>query len=73
MERRFEAARSALALEMVAWAQQFLDGRMTDNGNRAVVRHFTGYAKARAELAQHEAKGHEQSYWPEVAAIQSRV
>ena len=35
--------------------------RLDDNGNTAPVKTFTGYAKARAALAEYEAKGHKQS------------
>lgn len=44
--------------------------RSDDNGNLAVVRDFTGYAKARTVLARYEAGAHKQSYWLE--AIGSR-
>ena len=39
--------------------------RGDDNGNTALVRSFTGYAKARHALAQYEGKLHKQSYWLE--------
>jgi hypothetical protein len=37
--------------------------RQDDNGNEALVQSFTGYRKARAELARFEALGHKQTYW----------
>ena len=40
--------------------------RTDDNGNTVLIRSFTGYAKARSELAQYEAKLHKQSYWLEL-------
>jgi hypothetical protein len=40
--------------------------RADDNGNTAVVATFTGYAKARAQLATYEKKGHKQTYWIDV-------
>lgn len=46
-------------LPMPTWALW----RQDDNGNRARVQTFTGYRKARAELARFEALGHKQTYW----------
>lgn len=39
--------------------------RSDDNGNTQLVRHFSGYAKARNVLAEYEAKRHKQAYWLE--------
>jgi hypothetical protein len=39
--------------------------RADDNGNHAVVARFSGYAKARAQLAEYEARQHKQTYWLE--------
>jgi hypothetical protein len=45
--------------ELPTWALW----RQDDNGNEALVQSFTGYRKARAELARFEALGHKQTYW----------
>ena len=39
--------------------------RMDDNGHRFVVATYSGYAKARARLADYEALSHKQTYWLE--------
>jgi hypothetical protein len=48
--------------------------RMDDNGHRFVVATYSGYAKARARLADLEALSHKQTYWleePESAVLPS--
>lgn len=37
--------------------------RRDDHGNESAVATFSGYAKARAHLAEYEAKTHKQTYW----------
>jgi hypothetical protein len=56
-----EVARLSRALPLPAWRLL----RRDDNANTFEVRTFTGYAKARAALAEYEAKLHKQSYWIE--------
>jgi hypothetical protein len=47
--------------------------RSDDNGNTVLIRSFSGYAKARGELAQYEAKLHKQSYWLELESRRDSV